>query len=231
MRYVRRRSCAEPVNDQTWTGRYSHGVFLSELKRPELPIRVPVVGLCSGDVIRGDVVVATPHVIVLERTDDSTEVPPLGSPIRLRLEWDRHIIQGRVAANGSSGRFLVSVGERAIRRSQRYAVNLVGMVRSPHLHAAVQVHIRDLSAGGARIEGVELPIGAELELQFTPPFQTAPMSVAAFIAREIEGAEVPSLGVAFRTSQPALERLGRLQLVPQRARGGPGTRAMQTAAP
>src|SRR5205814_9892424 len=119
-------------------------------------------------------------------------------------------LSGRVAAHGVAGRFLVSLGERAIRRSRRFPVNLAGTVKTDLLYGPIAVCITDLSTGGARIERLDLPIGAELELCFTPPGHSGPLNVLAFVVRAIDGSEVPTVGVAFRLVQPSMDVLGRL---------------------
>src|SRR5215208_6428272 len=93
--------------------------------RPLLPLRVPVTGDCGGDLVRAEVISSTANVLLLQSADGS-RLPALGIPIRLRVTWDRQVITGRIAAHGLGGRFLVSVGERPIRRSRRYPVDLVG---------------------------------------------------------------------------------------------------------
>jgi hypothetical protein len=135
-------------------------------------------------------------------------LPPLGTPVRMRVEWDRQLLQGRIAAHGVAGRFLVSLGERAIRRSRRFPVNLPGTAKSAHLYGPVEVRVADLSTGGARVEGIQLPIGTDLELCFTPPGQPGPINVLGFVVRAIDNSQVPSVGVAFRLAQPSVEVLG-----------------------
>ena len=71
-----------------------------------------------------DVLGSTSSVLLLQARDTSAVLPSLGTPVRLRLDWDRQALNGRLAALGVAGRLLVSIGERAIRRSRRFNVNL-----------------------------------------------------------------------------------------------------------
>jgi hypothetical protein len=176
-----------------------------------LPICVPVLADCGGVTVRGKVLGSTEGVLLVQ-CDGGVPLPTLGTPIRLRSEWDRHTLNGRIAAHGVAGRFLVSVGERAIRRSKRFAVNLPGVARSALLAGLVEVRVTDLSAGGARVEGIHLPVGSEVGLRFTPPNHSEPLSVSGFVVRVIDGAEVPTVGVAFRLVQPSMDVLGRTAL-------------------
>jgi hypothetical protein len=158
--------------------------------------------------LRAEVIASTPGVLLLQSTERNTPLPPLGTPIRVRSEWDRQQINGRMAAHGVAGRFLVSLGERAIRRAKRFNVELTGVARSAQLRVPLEVRIVDLSTGGARVEGVQLPVGTEVALLFTPPGRSAPIDVLGFVVRVIEDAETPSVGVAFRLVQAAMDVLG-----------------------
>jgi hypothetical protein len=179
--------------------------------RPKLPIRVPVHAELGTLFMRAEVLGSTANVLLLQGTGDSS-LPPLGTPVRLKLNWDKQLLNGRLAAHGVAGRFLVTIGERAIRRSRRFPVDLTGIARSTHLYGPVEIRIADLSTGGARVEGIDLPVGAEVELRFTPPGRKAPLTVLGFVVRTIEGAETPTLGVAFRLVQPSMDVLGNSQL-------------------
>jgi hypothetical protein len=178
--------------------------------RPQLPIRVPVHAELGTVFMRAEVLGSTANVLLLQGTGES--LPPLGTPVRLKLNWDKQLLNGRLAAHGVAGRFLVTIGERAIRRSRRFPVDLSGVARSSLHCGPLEVRIVDLSAGGARVEGLELPVGAEVELRFTPPGRTEPLTVLGFVVRTIDGVETPTLGVAFRLVQPSMDVLGNSQL-------------------
>jgi hypothetical protein len=180
--------------------------LIAQPDRPTLPMRVPVVADCGGVLTKAEVLGSTENVLLLQGSGDRS-LPPLGTPIRLRVEWDRQVLTGRIAAHGVAGRYLVTIGERAIRRSRRFPVNLPGIARSVHLQGAVEVRVTDLSAGGARVEGVDLPIGSDVDLQFTPPRKSTPIDVRGFIVRTIGDAGAPTVGVAFRLVQPSMDVL------------------------
>jgi hypothetical protein len=185
------------------------GGLIPQPERPsQFPIRVPVVAECAGVLFKAEVLGSTDNVLLMQASSSSISLPSLGTPIRMRVDWDRQLLQGRIAAHGVAGRFLVSLGERAIRRSRRFPVNLPGTARSAHLYGPVEVRVADLSTGGARVEGIALPIGTELELRFTPPGQPGQITVLGFVVRSVEGNPVPSVGVAFRLAQPSVEVLG-----------------------
>jgi PilZ domain len=175
--------------------------------RPQLPIRIPVQAECNGAVFAAEVLGSTANVLLLQGPEAGA-LPPLGTPIRLRSDWDKQTLNGRLAAHGTAGRFLVTLGERAIRRSRRFPVDLPGIAKSSQLYGPVEVRIKDLSTGGARVEGILLPVGAEVELRFTPPGRKQPLTVLGFVVRAIDQAATPTLGVAFRLVQPSMDVLG-----------------------
>jgi len=182
-------------------------VLIPQPGRPRLPVRVPVAADLGGKtMITAEVLGSTANVLLLEAAED-TPLPPLGSPIRLRLEWDKQSINGRIAAHGVGGRFLVTLGERAIRRSKRFPVDLPGTARIAHMPGTVDVRITDLSAGGARVEGTNLPVGTEIELRLTPPGRSEPINVLGFVVRSIAQADKPAVGVAFRLVQASMDVL------------------------
>jgi hypothetical protein len=181
--------------------------LIPQPERPRLPLKVPGTAEVGGTTLRVDVLGSTANVLLLQARETVHALPTLGTPVRLRLDWDRQLVTGRLAAHGVSGRFLVAIGERAIRRSRRFSVNLTGTARSPHLRGPANVRITDLSTGGARVEGVRLPVGSELELQFTPPGRAAPLTVLGFVVRIVEPAGLPTVGVAFRLAQPSVDVL------------------------
>ena len=111
-------------------------------------------------------------------------------------------------AHGVAGRFLVSIGERSIRRMPRFPLDMAAVIRSTYLPLPTEVRIIDLSSSGARVEGVSLPVGSDVEVVLTPPNRPLPMVVVGFVVRVIDASAVPTIGVAFRLVQPALEAPG-----------------------
>ena len=189
-------------------GRPDNGLIPQPDRPGQFPIRVPVIADGGGATVRAEVIASTQGELLLQSLERSLPLPALGTPIRIRSEWERQQINGRMAAHGVAGRFLVSLGERAIRRARRFNVELNGLARSPQMRTPVEVRIVDLSTGGARVEGIELPIGTEVALMFTPPGRDTPIDVLGFVVRLIENAETPSVGVAFRLVQAAMDVLG-----------------------
>jgi PilZ domain len=185
--------------------------LIPQPERPQLPLRVPVKAELGGVYVCAEVLGSTANVLLLQGPENGN-LPPLGAIVRLKLDWDRQILTGRLAAHGVAGRFLVSVGERAIRGARRFAVDVLALARSSQLYGPIEVRVKDLSTGGARIEGILLPIGAEVELTFTPPGRSDAITVSAFVVRAIDNAEVPTIGVAFRLVQKSMDVLGK-QLV------------------
>jgi hypothetical protein len=184
--------------------------LIRQPERPRLPIQVPVMADLGGTSVGAEVLGSTSSVLLVQGHDSGASLPALGSPIRLRLEWDRQVLHGRLAAHGVGGRFLVALGERPIRRSRRLTVDLqaVAVTRSGQLGSnAVDVRITDLSTGGARVEGMQLPVGSEVELYFTPPGRSAPITVLGFVVRTIDGPDLPRVGVAFRLVQASMDVL------------------------
>jgi hypothetical protein len=132
-------------------------------------------------------------MLVLEAIDPQTVLPPLGTRIEIR-----GVGVGRLAEHGRVGRFLVALGDRPVRRALRLKVSLPATLRGPALSAPQTVEIVDLTTSGARIRGIELPVGSQVTLDFTPPYRDDPVSVRASVAHGTHHAERPWIGVHFR---------------------------------
>src|SRR5437879_5966633 len=136
----------------TETGEFAPTELIPQPSRPRLPIRVPVVAdFGGGNAVHAEVIGSTASVLLLQGPDTGAKIASLGAPVRLRVEWDRQLLSCRLAAHGAAGRFLVSIGERAIRRSRRFTVDLPGVARTAQLPGPVEVRVVDLSTGGARV--------------------------------------------------------------------------------
>jgi hypothetical protein len=85
-----------------------------------------------------------------------------------------------------------------LRRSPRLRVSLPGTLRSAALSEAVPVEIADLTTSGARVRGLELPVGTQVTLQFTPPGRKDQVSVRALVVHATHRADRPWLGVRFK---------------------------------
>ena len=134
-------------------------------------------------------------MLILE-ADAQQSLPPLGT--HMVIVTDTKVLEGRLAERGRGGRFLISLGERPVRRSPRLRVSLRGTLRTSSLEGPINVEIVDLTSGGARVRGVELPVGSPLTLHFTPPARQDPVSVRATVAHGTHGATQPWIGVLFR---------------------------------
>jgi PilZ domain len=158
-----------------------------------------VVAWGKEELLPATVLRTTPEVVLLQG-EPGADLPPIGAPVRVHVDWDKQRLHGRVAAHGQRGRYLVSLGFRAIRRAPRVRVDLPAAARAatPHGLDVREVRIVEFSSSGARLEGLELAVGAELNLSFTPLRQARPVTVRAVVVRLIEGAQPPQIGVVFR---------------------------------
>ncbi len=153
--------------------------------------------------IASAVVRSTLHVALLETKGVPDGLDQLGTLVRLELPGEASPLPARLAALGKGGRYLVSLGHRPIRRSPRRTVDLPALVRSPALEGIVLARIVNLSDTGARVQGVQVPIGEELDLAFTPPEsrdgETDRVTMRAEVVRQVVDAasETVEVGVHF----------------------------------
>jgi len=134
-------------------------------------------------------------MLVLEAADPRAIMPPVGTVVQVTGDSPE---SGRLAEHGRAGRFLVSLGERPVRRTLRLKVSLRGELRSPALSGSQIVEIVDLTTGGARIRGVALPVGTKVTLNFTPPYRQDAVSVRGVVAHGTHRGQQPWIGVLFR---------------------------------
>jgi hypothetical protein len=139
---------------------------------------------------------AAHNVLVLEASDPSLPLPTDGTLVT--VEGPRERLVGKVAEHGRAGRFLVSLGDRPIRRATRVRLSLPARARSAHLGETREVEIVDLTTGGARVRGIQVPVGSELNLYFTPPGRDEPVAVRASVVHANATAQQPWIGLAFR---------------------------------
>src|ERR1700730_1083116 len=119
-------SATLPAHEAGSSGDNLENGLIAQPERPTLAIRVPVVADCGGSIRLAEVIGSTGNVLLLQALDPAAVLPVLGTLVRLKVDWDRQVLNGRLAAHGVAGRFLVSIGERAIRSSRRFAVSLPG---------------------------------------------------------------------------------------------------------
>jgi hypothetical protein len=139
---------------------------------------------------------AAHNMLVLEAGDPSLALPADGTSVT--VEGPKETLIGRVAEHGRAGRFLVSLGDRPVRRANRLRVSLPATVRSTELAEPREVEIVDLTTGGARVRGIQLPVGSEVNLLFTPPGRDEAVTVRASVVHGTHSAQQPWIGLAFR---------------------------------
>lgn len=147
-------------------------------------------------VTRAQLVQSTPHVVLLEGDGPVGSPPPVGTLLRLRLPGSRDVAPARLAAYGKGGRFLVALGTRGVRGAARVRVDLPATIRGPHLYGAEQVRVVDLSSSGARLRGLVLPAGSDLELKLVPPGRHQAVSMRCVVIHTLDS-DPPEMGVAF----------------------------------
>jgi hypothetical protein len=150
----------------------------------------------EGGAATAAVVHSARDMLVLELTDASVSLPSIGTA--LQVSDGTEAVSGRIAEHGRGGRFLVSLGDRPVRRSLRLKVSLRATLRSKALPQSESVEIVDLTTGGARIRGLELAVGTPVTLDFTPPYRSEPVTVRGVVAHGTHRAERPWIGVVFR---------------------------------
>ncbi len=144
------------------------------------------------------VIYATAEVVLVEGEAPRGMALPIGTPVRLSVYRTGALVTGRLAARGRGQRFLVSLGSRPIRRAERVQVDLPVVVHSASLPSPVAARITNLSRSGARLRGVHVPIGSDVDLTFTPPGQSTPVTVRAVVVRVLHGAAAAEIGVTIR---------------------------------
>jgi hypothetical protein len=142
------------------------------------------------------VVHAAREMLVLEASNPREVLPALGTLIQ--VTGDIEPVTGRLAEVGRAGRFLISLGERPVRNALRLRVSLHGTLRCATLPEPRSVEIVDLTTGGARLRGVELPVDSQVTFEFTPPGRDDPVTVRARVAHTSNQPDQPWIGVVFR---------------------------------
>ena len=107
------------------------------------------------------------------------------------------MVQCRLAAYGQNNRFLIALGSRAVRGAARVRVDLRGVMRGVSSAGARQVRVVDLSSSGARVAGLELPVGADFDLSLVPPGRKDVVTVRCVVVRAIGDEPAAEHGVAF----------------------------------
>jgi PilZ domain len=150
----------------------------------------------GNGVTRARVVQGTSSVLLLEGERPLGGPLPPGAPLRVALPGAPHMVAGRLAAYGENGRYLISLGSRAVRGAARIRTDLRAMVHGTGLAPGLSAKIVDLSSSGARVQGHALPVGSDFDLRFVPPGRSELVSVRCVVVRAIADA-IPAVGVAF----------------------------------
>jgi hypothetical protein len=135
-------------------------------------------------------------MLILETDVESRLLPPIGTEVEVFGATGP--LHGQLAEHGRGGRFMICIADRPVRRSPRLRVSLAATVRAPGLAQPKSVELVDLTTGGARVRGVELPVHTSVTLDFTPPGQQQPVSVRGTVAHSTHNARQPWIGVTFR---------------------------------
>jgi hypothetical protein len=192
-----RRSHSEPSDSMPPTHANSHD------SEPNSPHAVLAQVRCSWPGQSQETTAVVLHsgrdLLVLEAPQPSYTLPAPGTLTTVvPADGSGQPLTGRLAEQGRGGRFLVALGDRPVRSGARLRVSLPATLRSPALSAPMAVEMVDLTTGGARVRGVELPVGTPVTLDFTPPGGDEPVSVRSSVAHGTHGAAQPWVGVAFR---------------------------------
>ncbi len=139
---------------------------------------------------------ATPDVLVLERVAGQAGLPDVGT--RVVISGGSSSGAGRVAEHGRSGRFLVARGHRPLRAGARLKCSLPATLRGPGLATPALVEIVDLTSAGARVRGIDLAVGSQLMLAFTPPGKNDAVTVSAVVVHGARHSARPCIGVNFK---------------------------------
>jgi len=107
---------------------------------------------------------------------------------------------GVAALGETADRLRRAIAHFQLTDARRQAVNIPVSVRCPAWAGERPARIVDLSATGARIDGLEAPAGAELDLHFVPSGERASVHRRAVVKRSAMGDHGPWLGLAFVAS-------------------------------
>jgi PilZ domain len=107
-------------------------------------------------------------------------------------------VPARLAADGQGARYLLALGLRAVRGTQRHRVNIPAIVGATGLQGLVAARIVDLSSSGARVRGLTLQPGADCEVSFVPPGRRELVTTRSVVVHQQKGRLPPEIGVAFR---------------------------------
>ena len=85
-----------------------------------------------------------------------------------------------------------------LRREERLPVSVPAVLRCALLAEPRAVEIVDVATAGARLRGIELPVGTRVTVDFTPPDRDRPVSARGVVVHGTHQANQPWIGVVFR---------------------------------
>lgn len=106
------------------------------------------------------------------------------------------------ALGGTADRLRRVIAHFQLTEARRQAVDIPVVVRSSVFAGERHARIVDLSATGARVDGLEAPSGAQLELTFVPTGERTAVVRHATVKRSAMGDNGPWLGLAFDGAAP-----------------------------
>jgi methyl-accepting chemotaxis protein len=110
--------------------------------------------------------------------------------------------EGTEALAGTAERLRGLIAGFRLTEARRQAVNIPVAVALRLWTGTRSAKIVDLSATGARVDGLEIPAGSEIQLQFTDPETTMRVLRTAKVMRSANGEGGPWVGIAFVADEP-----------------------------
>jgi hypothetical protein len=137
--------------------------------------------------------------LVAEANADATRA--MAEQIETAADAMGNARSGTEALAGTAERLRRLISHFRLTEARRQAVNIRVSARSEAWAGPRVARIVDLSATGARIEGLEAPTGSELQLTFTPT-DGKPVHRRARVMRSAYTDAGPWVGIAFIDAQP-----------------------------
>jgi hypothetical protein len=151
------------------------------------------------EVTRAKILHVTSSVLLLEGDKPRAQhTLKAGTPVRVGRPGRPPTTPARLAADGQGARYLLALGLRAVRGTQRVRVDVPALVGAPGLPGPVSARIVDLSTSGVRVRGLALQPGADCEVSFVPPGRQELVTARGVVVHQQMHGVPPEIGVAFR---------------------------------
>jgi methyl-accepting chemotaxis protein len=144
-----------------------------------------------------------PVRLVAEANTDATR--DMGSQVETAAEAMANARVGTEALAGTADRLRRLISHFRLTEARREAVNIPVTARCAAWAGSRSARIVDLSATGARIDGLAAPAGSELQLVFVDPVTTLRVQKVARVMRSAVSDGGPWVGIAF-VDEPAAAR-------------------------